>query len=119
MVRAFYKRKTVNYLDARIGQIIAGPNGNKFNAKVGWYSDENEEILNKEAEQKLQQLSIVLNKKAKRRDRDFSKFKMDPDVVYRFFAYQLIRTPTYSKVLQKFLMKYWKNTKPYMIVSML
>ena len=35
MVRAFYKKKTVNYLDARIGQIIAGPNGNKFNARVG------------------------------------------------------------------------------------
>lgn len=99
MVRSFYGKNAVSYLDAKSGKIIKGPNSNKFNTRVGWYSDKNEEILNKEAEQKLQQLSIVLNKKAKRRDRDFSKFKMDPDVVYRFFTYQLIRDPTYSKVL--------------------
>ena len=82
MIRAFYGKKTVNYLDAKSGKIIKGPNSNNFKAMVGWYSDENEEILNKEAEQKLQQLSIVLNKKVKRRDLDFSKFKMDPDVGY-------------------------------------
>ena len=98
MIRSFYGKNSVNYLDAKSGKIIKGPNSNNFNVKVGWYSDENEEILNKEAEQKLQQLSIVLNKKAKRRDRDFNKFKMDPDVVYRFFAYQLIRDPTFSQV---------------------
>jgi hypothetical protein len=99
MIRAFYGKKTVNYLDAKSGQTIMGPKSNNFNARIGWYSDVNEEILNKEAEQQFQQLSIVLNKKAKRKNRDFSKFKMDPDVVYRFFAYQLIRDPTYSKVL--------------------
>lgn len=99
MIRAFYGKKTVNYLDAKSGQTIMGPKSNNFNARIGWYSDENEEILNKEAEQKLQQLSFVLNKKAKRKNCDFSKFKMNPDVVYRFFAYQLIRDPTNSQVL--------------------
>ena len=69
MIRSFYGKNSVNYLDAKSGKIIKGPNSNNFNVKVGWYSDENEEILNKEAEQKLQQLSIVLNKKAKRRDK--------------------------------------------------
>lgn len=40
MIRSFYGKKTVNYLDAKSGKIIKGPNSNKFNAMVGWYSDE-------------------------------------------------------------------------------
>lgn len=40
MIRSFYGKKTVNYLDAKSGKIKKGPNSNKFNAMVGWYSDE-------------------------------------------------------------------------------
>ncbi len=99
MIRAFYGKKPVNYLDAKSGQVIQGPRSNDFNAEIGWYSDENEEILNKEAEQQFQQLSVAINKMAKSSDRDFSQLKMDPDVVYRFFAYQIIRDPANSKAL--------------------
>lgn len=76
-------------INASTGEIITVQNSNDFNAEFGYYTDENESLLNKEAEQKFQQLSRQVAKIAKSGKRDVSRLKVDPDIVYKFFAYQL------------------------------
>ncbi len=96
VARSFYGKKPIKYLDASTGEIITVQNSNDFNAEFGYYTDENENLLNKEAEQKFQQLSRQVAKIAKSGKRDVSRLKVDPDIVYKFFAYQLWRDPTNS-----------------------
>lgn len=99
MARSFYGKKPIKYLNASTGEIIIIPESNDFNAEFGYYTDENENLLNKEAEQRFQQLSRQIAKMAKSGKRDISQLKIDPDIVYKFFAYQLWRDPANSNAI--------------------
>lgn len=99
IIRAFYGKKTVAFLNAKTGQIDTVVKSDSYNTQLGWYTDENEETLNKEAEQKFQQLSYKINKMARNGNRNFSQLSIDTDLVYKFFAYQIIRDPASSKAI--------------------
>lgn len=99
MIKAFYGKKPIAFLNAKTGRIDTVNKSGDYNAQLGWYTDKNEEILNEEAEQKFQQLSREINKMARSGNRDFSRLTMDTDLAYKFFAYQIIRDPANSKVI--------------------
>ena len=99
MIRAFYGKKPIAFLNAKTGRIGTVGRSNDYNAQLGWYTNKNEEILNEEAEQKFQQLSREINKMARSGDRNFSRLTINTDLVYKFFAYQIIRDPASSKAI--------------------
>lgn len=104
MIRAFYGKKPVEYLNAKNGQIIQGQKSKNYNTMLGWYSDENEAAINKEAEQQFQQLSATINKMVRSGNRDFSNLKFNHEIIYRFFAYQILRDPASASSLLDKLM---------------
>lgn len=99
IIKSFYGKKPVSFLNAKNGKVIQGPYSKDYNTATGWYSDDNEVAMNKDAEQQFQQISVVINKMARSGKRDFSQLEFDPEIVYRFFAYQILRDPANSSAI--------------------
>lgn len=105
VIKAFYGSGSVEYLNARTGKISRCENSKQFNVKKGFYTDENEDILNEEAEQKFKSLSQLATKLARSGVKDANALKVNPDEIYNFFGYQLLRDPTYAEAILQHLVK--------------
>lgn len=115
IIKSFYGKDKVEFLDAKTCTIMSAKNSKIFNVERGWYSDENEKILNRDAEQEFQKLSSKINKATKSGDYKFDQIKITPktvETIYRFFAYQMIRDISFSKILFNKLIKTGKSDLP-------
>ncbi len=93
---AFYGEAPVEYLDTISGKIVEGECKSLFNCELGWFTEECEENLSTYSEDRYQKLSIGLSKMAKGGKHDFDKKLINLDLIYRFFACQIIRDPVRS-----------------------
>ena len=69
----------------------------KFNAEIGYYSVQNENILSREAESKIG--NVIKKLQEINEDTDFTQ--KDIESIYRFLTYQVIRTDFFSEKLKK------------------
>lgn len=90
------KRKIIKYIDCRDMQIKTSTTSS-FNTKLGYYSEQNEKTLSREAECKIG------NVIRKIQDIDDDKLinRKDVEYIFKYLAYQIIRTEYFTKELNK------------------
>ena len=97
-------RNILQYIDFRDMQIKKATTSS-FNTKQGYYSKQNEEILSREAESKIG--NVI--KKMENIDDNTKLNKKDIESIYRYLAYQVLRTDYFSYELNNRFKKNWNN----------
>lgn len=97
-------RKILQYIDFKDMQIKKATTSS-FNTKLGYYSKQNEEILSREAESKIG--NVI--KKIENIDDNTKLNKKDIEAIYRYLAYQILRTDYFSYELNNRFKTNWSN----------
>lgn len=97
-------RKIIQYIDLEDMQVKKAKTSS-FNTQLGYYSKENEEILSREAESKI---GNVIKKIENINDREKLN-KKDIESMYRYLAYQILRTDYFSYELNNRFKTNWEN----------
>lgn len=97
-------RKILQYIDFKDMQIKKATTSS-FNTKLGYYGKQNEEILSREAESKI---GNVIEKIENIED-NTKLNKKDIEAIYRYLAYQILRTDYFSHELNNRFKTNWSN----------
>lgn len=97
-------RKIIQYIDFKDMQIKKAKTAS-FNTQLGYYSNQNEEILSREAESKIG--NVI--KKIENINDNIKLNKKDIEAIYRYLAYQILRTDYFSHELNNRFKTSWNN----------
>lgn len=89
-------RKIIKYIDLNDMQIKCSTTAS-FNTELGYYSNENEKVLSKEAESKIGNVITKLESI----DKNTVITERDVEFIYRFLAYQVIRTDFFTNRIKE------------------
>lgn len=89
-------RKIIKYIDLNDMQMKCSTTAS-FNTELGYYSNENERVLSKEAESKIGNVITKLESI----DKNTVITERDIEFIYRFLAYQVIRTDFFANRIKE------------------